>query len=157
MDTVTEQPLQEFKPSGNPAKTHVGIGMPATLYLQQFGDLLFAAFGAVPYQVGSSLLGGAWRDVDVRVILDPEVYTAMGFGDPTWPHENPRWCAYCAAFSELGRRMTGLPIDFQIQDRDQANKEYPMKNGERRNHRSALCVGIMRRQNLEKEKDALDG
>ena len=116
------------------------MGMPAALHLQMFGDLLFRAFGAMPYQVGSSLTGTVWRDVDVRIMLDPETYQAYGFGDPKCPHENERWVAMTMAFSALGRQMTGLPVDFQFQDRDLANSQY----GE---PRSALVMGILRRQN----------
>lgn len=116
-------PATECRPSGNPEKKTPGVGMPASLYLQQFGELLFEAFGEVAYHVGSSLNGATWRDVDVRIMLDGERYKAMGFGDPKRPHENPRWCAYVMAFSTLGRQITGLPIDFQIQERDTANAE----------------------------------
>jgi len=139
-----EEPIQECRPTGNPEKKRAGIGMPAALYLNQFGDLLFAAFGEVAYHVGSSLTGATWRDVDVRVMLAPEQYAALGFGDPKTPHENPRWAAYVAAFSELGRRMTGLPIDFQIQETATANAEYACGN----HQRSALIMATLRRQNL---------
>jgi len=114
----------ECKPSGNPDKKRAGIGMPTSLYLQQFGEILFRAFGEVPYQVGSSLECTAWRDVDVRIMLPPKDYAAMGFGDPKRPQSNAKWRAYCMAFSELGHKLTGLPIDFQIQDVDVANEEH---------------------------------
>ena len=138
--------LTECKPTGNPEKKSSGIGMPASLYLQQFGDILLMAFGEVAYQVGSSLMGPTWRDVDVRVMLDPEDYKARGFGDPTNPFLNDRWVAYTMAFSELGRKMTGLPIDFQIQERDTANKQYP--NG----GRSALILASVRRSEASRKK-----
>ena len=108
--------------SGNPDKKTVGVGMPASLYLQRFGDLLFDAFGEQAYQVGSSLTGAIWRDVDVRVMLPADVYVQM-FGDPKRPQNNDRWCAYVMAFTALGRQMTGLPIDFQIQEIGTANAE----------------------------------
>lgn len=66
--------------------------------------------------------GPGWRDVDVRLMLDDEVYEAMGFGDPKRPHDNARWVAFTLAFTELGRKMTGLPIDFQIQQTSRANE-----------------------------------
>lgn len=112
------------RPSGNPKKTAPGVGMPTSLYLQQFGDLLWAAFGEIPYQVGSSLTAAIWRDVDVRVMLPPDKYKAMGFGDPKSTHRNKCWRAHVMAFSALGRQMTGLPIDFQIQEINTANAEY---------------------------------
>lgn len=102
-----------------------GIGMPASLYLEAFGTLVQDAFDATPYHVGSSLPGSGkdYRDVDVRLLLDDEAYEAMGFGDPARPHDNPKWVAMTLAFSQLGRSMTGLPIDFQIQQRSHANAE----------------------------------
>ena len=136
--------------SGNPNKAHPGIGMPGILWLQEFGDLVYLAFGEPPYQVGSSLTGKQWRDVDVRLILSDEKYAAMGFGDPKNPHESPRWVAFVLAFSALGKQMTGLPIDFQIQSQTEAN-ENPANDG----LRSALIVGALRRQNREAFKDRL--
>lgn len=118
--------------------------MPATLYLQRFGDLLFRAFGEVPYHVGSSLTGATWRDVDIRIMFDAEQYQARGFGDPKKPHENERWCAYVMAFSALGREMTGLPIDFQIQETNTANAEF--EGGAR----SCLITFTIVRQNANK-------
>jgi hypothetical protein len=115
--------IQPCTPSGNPTKTRAGLGMPAALLVEAYADLLYHAFGETPYQVGSSLTGAIWRDVDIRVMLDDKVYADMGFGDPHFPHANERWCAYVIAFSELGRKMTGLPIDFQIQDTTVANEQ----------------------------------
>lgn len=108
-------------------KTSPGIGMPASLYLHDFGQLILEAFGEIPYHVGSSMPGSgrpSWRDVDVRLILRDERYAAEGYGDPERPHDSAKWVAMVKAFSLLGWKMTGLPIDFQIQQRTQANKEY---------------------------------
>lgn len=114
--------------------------MPASIWLHEFGEMVSAAFdGDVAYQVGSSLTGKVWRDVDVRIILDDEKYEAMGFGKPDDCQNNQKWCAYVAAFSELGRRMTGLPIDFQIQQMTHANE----KND---GPRSAMIFGRLRRR-----------
>jgi hypothetical protein len=106
-----------------------GVGMPATLYLEAFAEIVTDAFGEHPYLVGSALTTTQWRDVDVRVMLDDDVYAAMGFGDPERPQENAKWCAYVLAFTALGRQMTGLPIDFQIQDTTVANKQTPKEGG----------------------------
>jgi len=138
--------VEECRPTGNPAKARAGIGMPATLYLQQFGDVLFHVFGEYAYHVGSSLTKPTWRDVDVRVMLDREQYESMGFGDPKKPFYNERWCAYIMAFSELGRKMTGLPIDFQIQETDTANADYAGDE----HCRSCLILHAVRRS---KKKD----
>ena len=113
-----------------------GVGMPAALLLQQFGQLVADAFDAIPYQVGSSLTTTAWRDVDVRLILDDERYAVDGYGDPSAAHSNAKWVAMTLAFSALGKETTGLPIDFQIQQQTYANKTFASVPGER--FRSAL-------------------
>lgn len=102
----------------------MGVGMPAILLLQEFGSQVWAAFGTPPYHVGSSLMSKQWRDVDVRLILVDEEYAAQGYGDPRYPQENGKWVAMCLAFSALGTQMTGLPIDFQIQEQSHANAEH---------------------------------
>jgi hypothetical protein len=112
--------------------------MPAVLYLEQFGDLVRAAFGDSPYLVGSCLRKKTgWRDVDVRLILTDEEYAEWGFGDPAEGNgnRNERWWAFVLAFSELGRKMTGLPVDFQIQQMSHANRLY---GSSRRHPRSSL-------------------
>lgn len=125
---------------------HSGVGMPAGLYLQKFGEIVADAFGEIPYQVGSSLpsKGTPWRDVDVRLILDDERYERE-FGNWANPHGEPRWVAMTLAFSALGKNMTGLPIDFQIQQRTDANAKYDSKSG---HSRSALfdLTRIVRQQ-----------
>lgn len=100
------------------------VGMPAQLHLHRFGQMVREAFGEIPYWVGSSLDSSTWRDVDVRLMLSDEDYAKEGFGDPKRPHENAKWSATCAAWSALGLQMTGLPIDFQIQDTSTANQEH---------------------------------
>lgn len=102
----------------------IGVGMPAMLHLDQFGSQIWSAFGQPAYLVGSALRGKGWRDVDVRLILSDEEYEAMDLGDPKDPHRNDKWVALVMAFSALGKQMTGLPIDFQIQQRTWANTQY---------------------------------
>jgi hypothetical protein len=100
------------------------VGMPAALYLEEFGAAVWDAFGTNAYHVGSSLEGDRdYKDVDVRLILDDATYEAQGYGDPRDPHGNLKWRAMTMAFSALGQRMTGLPIDFQIQQQTLANKQ----------------------------------
>lgn len=103
------------------------VGMPASLLLNEFGSQVWSAFGDPPYLVGSALCGKCgrqWHDVDVRMMLDDETYAAMELGDPDDPHRNGKWVALCLAFSALGKQMTGLPIDFQIQQVTHANKTH---------------------------------
>lgn len=102
----------------------IGVGMPAAMYLEEFGWHVWAAFGQPPYLVGSATAGKAWRDVDVRVILDDAAYEAMDLGDPNYPHQNAKWVSLCMAYAALGKTITGLPIDFQIQAQTRANALY---------------------------------
>lgn len=116
----------------------MGVGMPAALWLNEFGSLVYHAFGENAYHVGSSVKNkDGWRDVDVRVMLARDVYERMGLGDPKEPHANARWCALALAFSALGKQMTGLPVDFQIQEIETANAQFRTKEG---NVRS--CLGF---------------
>src|SRR5690242_3959976 len=100
-----------------PKVINVGTGMPASLWLDEFGSQIYGAFGHFPYLVGSAVYGKTWRDVDVRLILTDEEYERWELGDPRDPHRNERWVSLVMAYSALGKIMTGLPIDFQIQQR----------------------------------------
>ena len=111
----------------------MGVGMPQWILLNRFGKLVKDAFGEYPYLVGSAVEGKQWRDVDVRLILEDDVYAAM-FGSPKDEATNKKWLALCLAFALLGKEMTGLPIDFQIQQQSDANAKYPGK------HRSSLIL-----------------
>ncbi len=102
-----------------------GVGQPQTFYLNDFGEKVMAVFGDPPYLVGSATQGKKWRDVDVRVILSDDEWTAWGFGHPRDPGEN--WAVICMAFAVLGKAMTGLPIDFQIQQQTDANARFKGK------------------------------
>src|SRR5436190_14742239 len=103
-----------------------GVGMPAALLLEEFGSQVWAAFGHPPCLVGSVLQTTDWRDVDVRVILPDEEYEEMGLGEPAENQQrfNGKWVSLCLAYSALGKQMTGLPIDFQIQQRTFANANH---------------------------------
>ena len=96
--------------------------MPAGIWLNKFGVIVRDYFGEIPYQVGSSLKTKDWRDVDVRLILPDEKFEEM-FGKNGF-YANPKVAAVTLAFAALGKQMTGLPIDFQIQSRSQANIAY---------------------------------
>lgn len=123
----------------------MGVGMPTTLLLEEFGYLVWVAFGAYPYHVGSSVFNKQWRDVDVRLILEDKEYERLGLGDPKYPHHNEKWVTLTLAFSALGKSMTGLPIDFQIQQQTDANAIYSQKDG---CIRSALgCIARSRKSN----------
>jgi hypothetical protein len=100
--------------------------MPAGIWLNKFGVLVSDYFGHTPYQVGSSLETKAWRDVDVRLILPDNEFEAR-FGKIQSCQVNTKLAAVTLAFAALGKEMTGLPIDFQIQSQSHANEKYPGK------------------------------
>lgn len=104
----------------------MSIGMPETLLLHEFGSHLWSIFGKPAYHVGSSLgpKGTVYRDVDVRMILDDEEYASDGYGEPSQAHKNLKWVSMCLILSHFGRHLTGLPIDFQIQQQTDANRQF---------------------------------
>lgn len=75
------------------------------------------------YLVGSALDRPDYRDVDVRVILDDKHYERL-FPGPGVRRTNPFWSLFCASVSEYLKRLTDLPIDFQVQSMDYANDMY---------------------------------
>jgi hypothetical protein len=95
------------------------LSPPEFFLLAQWGRQLEEAFGAMPYLVGSCAQGGKYRDVDVRLLLDPDAYDALIF-----PERPLQRVTLNTAISMWGRTVTGLPIDFQFQDREAANAEY---------------------------------
>jgi len=132
-------PSQESTPKPAAKRSmNGGVGMPGALLLDMFGSYVWDAFGDLPYHVGSSLTdekgttewSGAklnknqWRDVDVRLIMDDEKYVAE-YREPNESHRNAKWVATCLAWSSFGRTLTGLPIDFQIQQQSKANRDEP--------------------------------
>ena len=125
-----------------------GIGPHQDLLLQQYGQLIEAAWGELGYLVGSSQRGEReWRDVDVRVMLSNEEYERrLG---PVWQdgmrHRDLAWRAHMLAWSVLGERITGLPIDFQVERLSEANAKHP---DEPRNP-----IGVMYRVALQEMRD----
>lgn len=102
----------------------MSTGMPAGIWLHKFGVLIRDYFGHVPYHVGSSLVTKGWRDVDVRLILPDDEFLAI-FGNLKSAEVNKKLAAVTLAFSALGKEMTGLPVDFQIQPQTWADEKYP--------------------------------
>lgn len=100
----------------------MGVGMPQSMMLREFGEHIRSAFGHVAYHVGSSLMTKTWRDVDVRLMLPDAEWESMGLGDPSDPQKSKRWCSIVLAWSAFGKQLTGLPIDFQIQQQSHANQ-----------------------------------
>lgn len=78
------------------------------------------AFDTTPYLVGTALASsaggrGEYRDVDVRLMLDPDKYAALRAAGP---HVTE---LLGITIGQYLATATGLPIDFQVQHRDVAN------------------------------------
>jgi hypothetical protein len=95
-----------------------GVGSPNCLLLDHWALLVQPIFDETPYLVGSATVSSSWRDVDVRVVMDDEKFDAW-FGD-SYAVANlhgAKWSALMTAISVWGQKVTGLPIDFQVQRR----------------------------------------
>ena len=80
---------------------------------------LVGLFGAGRvYLVGTAQTGGEYRDVDVRAILPDDEFDAMFGGQPVL------WSKFCFLASDWLAHQTGLPVDFQVQRRTEANEKY---------------------------------
>lgn len=106
------------------------LNWPDLVELNRFGAYVFDAWGHRPYLVGSALERADYRDVDVRLILPDYEFTAR-FGEITTPRwKNANWNAHCIAWTHFGQSITGLVIDFQIDQQTQANE----LDGDKRRH-----------------------
>lgn len=77
-----------------------------------------------PYLVGSVLTTKDYRDVDVRVMLDQDEWDALFPSLMNCSSRDPKWSGICTAVSIWGQKVTGLPIDFQLQPADKANEQH---------------------------------
>lgn len=84
--------------------------------LRAWGRDLARLFDEGPYLVGSALQRQDWRDVDVRIMLDDDRFDALV------AITNPRLLNL--ALSLWGQKVTGLPIDCQVQRVTDANAEF---------------------------------
>lgn len=86
--------------------------------------------GEMCYQVGTSMPSSdtPYRDVDVRTMLKPEDFKAL--------QKVVNIDRLNLAVSLWGQRVTGLPIDFQIQDIEYANERH-------KGRRSAVGMGVI--------------
>ena len=70
------------------------------------------AFGGAPYLVGSAVRGGDFRDVDVRLMLPDDKFAEM----------DGRLRVFIGLVTSAWlSMMSGLPVDFQLQDTTEAN------------------------------------
>lgn len=95
------------------------LGPHDMLLLRQWGDVLGSAFGEMPFLVGSTMRGGAFRDVDVRMLTPSKAFVRT----------EQRRAAINLGLTLWGRQVTGLPIDFQFQSAE----EFRRYDGEPRN------------------------
>lgn len=87
--------------------------------LEEWCRLVSVVFdGRHPYLVGSVNERADFRDVDLRLILPDAVFDR-------WWRDRVKVRMVNRAVSTWGQRETGLPIDFQIQRRTEANEAYP--------------------------------
>jgi hypothetical protein len=90
--------------------------------LDMFGVIVWEALDTTAYMVGSVLERPDYRDVDVRAILTDETFARI-FGEETDWRRNQALKAHNLAFSALGQKITGLPVDFQIESFTKANED----------------------------------
>ncbi len=85
--------------------------------LDDWGVALWRMFlGERAYLVGSALMTADHRDVDVRVMLDDHAWCAL---DDLVDIDD-----FNLAVSLWGQKVTGLPIDFQVQHTEAANADF---------------------------------
>ena len=105
-----------------------GTGMPGTIYLDLFGHWLREAWPeATAVHVGSSAVSKQWRDVDIRLIMPDEQFNDLFPGYNGHHQNDTKWALLSAAIAELGRKLTGFPVDFQFQRRSDASHRYGRK------------------------------
>ncbi len=122
MPAVTPEPSK-------PRERANWLPSPHFFLLNQACLALNDAFGGIHcYLVGSSLHRRDYRDVDVRCILDDEHFDRLFPEAKEAPSRNALWSIMCTAIALMLKEQTGLPIDFQIQRRTEANDA---NNGER--------------------------
>jgi len=110
--------------SGIPSK-NCYVGAPAIFIINEACHALNQAFGEDVgiYLVGSSTERPDFRDVDIRLMLPDDEYKRL-FGDPRFHEQNGLWSLICVSVSEHLSRLSGVPVDFQIQDTTYANEKH---------------------------------
>lgn len=103
-------------------------GWPAAILLHHWGRELARVFGTRDvYVVGSCAEGNKQhRDVDVVVLLHQKEFDKW-FGEAGDSLGAPVWEAICLSFSLWGQKVTGLNIDFKVQEVEEANRRHQNK------------------------------
>jgi hypothetical protein len=100
------------------------IGAPHYFNLNMACVAVREAFGHHLYLAGSSLEKRDFRDVDLRLILPDEKFATLFPGlHPERAGLDPLWTLMCSSISLYLSQQSGLPVDFQIQQRTAANAE----------------------------------
>ena len=104
-----------------PKKRAIYLGVEHMRLLDHWCASLRSTFGRTPYLCGSVLQRADWRDVDIRIQLtNKEMH-----------HLPLNRLDLNMMLSEWGKRVTGLPIDCQVQSADAFHEH----DGEPRNPR----------------------
>ena len=101
------------------------IGSPQVFALEQACRSINEAFdGYGCYLVGSCIERPDWRDVDVRFIMPDDRFAVLFPKAGQCWEQDARWLLLTVAISERLSKVTGLPIDFQIQPQTHANERH---------------------------------
>lgn len=118
---MSEEKPEEAK---SPRRKPSHVGAPAIFALHAACQDINRAFGGFGcYLVGSALERPDWRDVDVRLIMRDEEFSAE-FPDASeggWEFDT-KWILLTVSISRHLASVTGLPIDFQFQPQTRANR-----------------------------------
>ena len=139
----------------NKRKKGIYIGAPACFALEMAVRQVCEAFGGYrpPYYSGCYIVGSVlerqdWRDVDIRFIMQDELF-AETFPDAedNWEFD-PKWLLLTTAISEWLSKRTGLPVDFQFQPQTHANERH-------KGPRSAIGLKFAQKKKEKLQDDSL--
>lgn len=101
------------------------IGAPQVFTLELACKQINEAFGGFGcFLVGSSIQRADWRDVDIRLILPDDQFRNL-FPDSEINYElDCRWLILSSSLSMFLSKVSGLPVDFQIQPQTKANLQH---------------------------------
>jgi hypothetical protein len=101
------------------------VGAPAIFALEQACRTICEAFdGFGCYLVGSALERPDWRDVDLRYIMADDEFAKLFPSAGQYWEQDARWLLLTVSISERLSKLSGLPVDFQIQPQTHANERH---------------------------------
>lgn len=125
MRPFAAQPSQQEN-APQPRKKAVYVGAPAIFALEMACQHIVDALGGYGcYLVGSALERPDWRDIDVRFILSDDEFASLfpHAVDRCWEQDS-RWLLMTVSISAWLSKVSGLPVDFQIQPQTHANEQH---------------------------------